>query len=327
MISRFYKGKKVLVTGGTGFIGGNLAYRLVSMKVPVTILAHSESHLSHIQDVIEMAKNNAIPFEIIIGDLRDSELMQKIVKGKDIIFNLAAKVSHMDKGVVSYEDLDINVRGQLTLLEALRLHNPKAKVIFSSTRMVYGENVKNPVKETHPTNPTTLYGINKLMAEKYHLAYHKRYGLRVTILRIGNPYGDRQHFSSGLYSLPGWFMNRALNGETIEILSDGKQERDYIYIGDLIEIMLRAGMTEKTDGKIYNAGSGIRKTFGEMVDAIWKTVKSGKFVYVEKPQSTKNDSYVLDISALTKDLKWKPKTKLNQGLKKMLAYAKKNPKK
>jgi UDP-glucose 4-epimerase len=163
------------------------------------------------------------------------------------------------------------------------------------------------------------------MAEKYHLAYHKRYGLRATILRIGNPYGDRQHFSSGLYSLPGWFMNRAMNGETIEILSDGKQERDYIYIGDLTELMLRAAATEKTDGKIYNAGIGVKKTFGEMIKGIGKTVKKGVFVSAKKPQSQKHDSYFLDISALAKDLKWKPRTKLEDGLKKMHAFAKNIP--
>ncbi len=319
-LKKHYKGRRILVTGGTGFIGSNLVAALIPLGADITILASSPSRIEEIEESKEKIK-------IVIGDIRDPKIINEIVKDKDIIFNLAAKVSHMDKGVVSYEDLDVNVRGQLTLLEALRMHNPQVKIIFTSTRMVYGENVKNPIKETHPANPTTLYGIHKLMAEKYHLAYHKKHGLQATVLRIGNPYGDRQHFSSGLYSLPGWFMHRAMNGETIEILSDGKQERDYIYIGDLVEIMLRTAATEKTNGKIYNAGSGIRATFGEMVDAIAKTVKTGKFVYAAKPQSTRNDSYTLDITLLSNDINWKPKTKLKAGLKKMHAYAKKHPKK
>jgi UDP-glucose 4-epimerase len=132
----FYKGKKVLVTGGTGFIGANVAAALVPLGAKVTLLAHSNQ--TFLTSKISFPK-----VEIIIGDIRDQALMEKIVKDKDIIFNLAAKVSHMDKGVVSFEDLDINVRGQLTLLEALRIQNPHAKVIFSSTRMVYGENEKS----------------------------------------------------------------------------------------------------------------------------------------------------------------------------------------
>lgn len=320
MNKKGFKGKRVLLTGGTGFIGSNVAAALIPLGAEITLLANSENNLDHIEDIT----NDVV---LVVGDIRDAELMQKLVKDKDIIFNLAAKVSHMDKGVVSYEDLDINVRGQLTLLEACRLHNPNVKIIFSSTRMVYGEGAKNPLKETMPTHPTTLYGIHKLAAEKYHLTYHNKYGLRSTILRIGNPYGDRQHFSSGLYSLPGWFMHRAMNGETIEILSDGKQHRDYLYIGDLVEVILLVALSEKTDGEIYNVGSGIRHTFGDMVKAIAETVKSGKFVYAEKPQSNKKDSYSLDISKLKKHLGWKPKTDLKKGLKKMHEFAKKHPRK
>lgn len=322
-----FKGKKVLITGGTGFIGSNLASALIPLGPHITLLAHSDANLRYIKDIVDLAKNKKAPLEIVIGDLRDAELMEKLVKDKDIIFNLAAKVSHMDKGVVSYEDLDINVRGQLTLLEACRMFNLKVKIIFSSSRMVYGEYTKNPIKEKHPTEPTTLYGTHKLAAEKYHLTYYQRHGIRVTILRIGNPYGDRQHVSKGLYSLPGWFMNRAMKGETVEIQSDGKQNRDYIYIGDLVEIMLRSAVSDKTDGRIYNVGSGVRSTFGEMVEAIARTVKKGKFIYVAKPQPQEHDSYYLDITRLKKDLGWKPKTGLRAGVKRMYEFAKKHPKK
>ena len=327
MNKKIYKGKKILITGGTGFIGSNLAYKLIPLGSEITLLSHSPHNLKFIEDIVLFAQKRKVKLEIIVGDLRDHELMNNLVKDKDIIFNLAAKVSHLDKGVVSFEDLDINCRGQLTLLEACRLHNPKVKIVFSSTRMVYGDDVRNPLKETHHTNPTTLYGTHKLTAEKYHLAYYTRYNIPTTILRIGNPYGDRQHLSKGLYSLPGWFMNRAINGETIEILSDGKQGRDYIYIDDLVEIMLRVAVSEQTNGKIYNTGSGVRSTFGDMVAAIGKTVKTGKFVYVQKPEKSvaTKDSYHFDISKLSKDIKWKPKTGLIRGIKRMYTFAKKYP--
>ncbi len=320
-----YRDRHVLITGGTGFIGSNLAQALVSEKAHVTLLSRSDTHLKFIQDILANAQREGVELNIIIGDLRDEELMKQVVQGKDYVFNFAAQVSHLDKGVVSLEDLDINVRGQLTLLEALRCHNREAKVIFSSTRMVYGDDAQNPIHEDSPTNPTTLYGIHKLAAEKYHLSYFHRYGIRTVILRVGNPYGDRQHFSKGLYSLPGYFMRRAMNDETIEICSDGKQYRDYLYIGDLVEILMRAGATPITDGKIYNTGSGVRSTFGEMVQTIAKVVKTGRFVAAENVQASSGDSYYLDITRLSNDIGWRPVTSLKEGMVRMHTFAEKYP--
>ncbi len=317
--------KKILVTGGSGFIGSNLAHRLVSLKAAVTLLVHTDSGIALIKDIVATAEKNKIPFSIVTGDIRDQTFMDTVVKDKEIIFNLAAKVSHMDKGVVSYEDLDVNCRGQLTLLEACRVHNPKVKIVFSSTRMVYSSNVTSPITETAATDPLTLYGIHKLTAEKYHLAYYHRYGIRSTILRIGNPYGDRQHFSKGLYSLPGWFMNRAMKGETIEILSDGTQIRDYTYIEDLVEIMIRVALSEKTNGEIYNCGNGSRHTFGEMVSAIATTVGKNAFVYAKNPSSGAIDSYYYDVSKLTKAIDWQAQTDLVTGMKRMYEFAKAHP--
>lgn len=322
-----YKGKNILITGGSGFIGSNIIAGLLGTGANLTVLVHSRQKWNEIRKTFDKKAITAHAFTLVVGDIRDEKLMKKLVKNKDIIFNLASKVSHMDRGVISYDDLDINVHGQLILLEACRLYNPHVKIIFTSTRMVYGDYAKSPLRETYPTHPTTLYGIHKLTAEKYHLAYYKKHGIRSTILRIGNPYGDRQHMSSGLYSLPGWFMNRAMNGETIEILSDGKQKRDYIYIGDLVTIMLRTALTEVTNGKIYNAGSGISTTFGEMVDTIADTVETGTFVYADNPIPTHKtgDTYSFDISKLVKDVGWKPTTKLKDGVRRMYEFAKKFP--
>ena len=312
-----YNGKKVLVTGGTGFIGNNLINTLKKLGANITLVSRD------VKSLIEGV-------ELITGDIRDQSVMNKAVIDKEIIFNLAAQVSHMDKNIISYEDLDINCRGQLTLLEACRIHNPKVKIVFSSTRMVYGENTKNPIKETHSTNPVTIYGIHKLTAEKYHLAYNAKYNIPCTILRIGNPYGDGQHFSKGLYSMPGWFMNQAINNKTVEILSSGKQIRDYIYIGDLVETMLRVALSSKTNGQIYNCGTGTKHTFGEMLQTISNTVGSGNFFYSKKSPNHKipiADSYCFDVSKLKKTLGWSAKTSLQEGIRYMYEYAKKYPNK
>jgi nucleoside-diphosphate-sugar epimerase len=324
MKSSIYSGKKVLITGGTGFIGRNLAYRLLKEGAEVTALAHSEISLDSIKYLRTELDKEEFKFKTVVGDIREAGLMKLLVADKDYIFDLAALVSHKDKGILPLEDIDVNTRGHITILEALQTKNRIAKVIFSSTRMVYGDDAPNPIQETAPTNPLTYYGISKLATEKYFALFHKRFGIPMTILRIANPYGDSQHFSTGSYSIPGWFMQRAMNGETVVVRSDGKQERDYIYIGDLIEAMLRIASSDKTSGKIYNVGSGVRSTFGEMVHELSQVVKTGKFEYAQNPVS-ENGSYYFDISRLVEDLKWRPTTTLREGVEKMYAFAKQYP--
>lgn len=319
MSKNYFKDKEILITGGTGFIGSNLAIALANLGAQVTLLARTKKSMDDFPQT--PSKIN-----LITGDIRDAKAVEDAVSKKNIIFNLAAQVSHMDKGIASYEDLDINCRGQLTVLEACRTHNPTAKILFSSTRMVYSSHLNKHIKESDPTEPATLYGIHKLTAERYHLLYYNRYGLKTTIVRIGNPYGDRQNQSKGLYSLPGWFMNKAINKEAIAIWGDGTQVRDYIYIGDLISAFIAICKSKKTNGQIYNCGSGVGSQFKEMVEHIATITGSDKVIHTKWPDhypKNTDDSYSLDISKLKKDTNWTPTTSLKKGIQKMYNYHKK----
>ncbi|MEK9131673.1 MAG: NAD-dependent epimerase/dehydratase family protein [Patescibacteria group bacterium] len=315
MIENYYLNKNVLVLGGTGFIGSNLTLALLNKGAKVTILSRNNLPPKYIPI-------NNPKLKIIKGDIRDVGIMQKVILNKDIVFNLAAQISHLDKGIVSYDDLDINCRGQLVLLETCRTHNTSVKIVFASTRMVYGNSSKKKLTESHPTEPNTLYGIHKLTAERYHLLYRKRHNINVAILRIANPYGERQDTGRGLYSLPGWFMHKALKNELIEIWGKGNQLRDYIYIDDLISALLIVAKSPKSSGEIYNCGSGRVHKFKEMAKYIVKTAKSGRIKQKPWPNgypNIQNDSYGLDISKLRK-LGWKPQTTIMEGIRKTFNF-------
>lgn len=323
-IIKKYAGKKVLVTGGLGFIGSNLAHRLVSLGAEVTIIDNLAPlyggnifNINGIEDKISL----------VIGDIRDQKLTEELVSNKDFIFNLAAQVSPIDSGNMPLEDLDINCKGYLTILEACRKLNKNAKVIFPSSRLALGKITENPVTENHPANPLNLYGVHKLTNEKYSFLYNKNYGLKTTVLRITNPYGERQQIKHSKYSVPGWFMRLAMEGKSINIFGGGKQKRDYIHISDLVEALLQAGINSSTDGHLYNCGTGKSVEFKEMVELIIKTVGSGKIEYVPWPEDYKKEEtgdFENDMSKFYKDTGWKPKIGLEEGIVRMCEYYKEN---
>lgn len=315
-----YKDKKVLITGGLGFIGSNLAYTLVKLGSRVTIVDNLAplygGNLFNIQGIKDQ-------IEMIEGDIRDIKLIEKNIQNKDFIFNLAAQVSHIDSSNIPFEDLDINCRGHLTLLEVCRKYNSRAKILFSSSRLVLGKIVVNPVTEEHPTEPLSLYGVHKLTAERYYLLYNRNYGLRTSILRLSNPYGERQQIKHSKYSIPGWFMRLAMEGKTISIFGDGKQMRDYIHIDDVVEAFLLVGASEQTDGRLYNCGAGRSVEFREMVELVIKIARSGGIEYVPWPSNYEKEetgNFETDISKLQKTTGWTPYVTLEDGLKKMHEY-------
>lgn len=323
---KFYKGKNILITGGAGFLGSNLAHALVSLGAKVTILDSMNplygGNLFNLNGILDH-------IAFIEGDIRNKVLINELVIGKDIIFSFAAQVSYIDSSKIPFEDLDINCSGHLTILEACRKLNSGAKVIFSSSRLVLGKIIEDPMTESHPTNPLSLYGIHKLAAEKYHLMYYKDYGIPTVVLRITNPYGVRQQVKHDKYSIPGWFMRLAMEGKTIKIFGDGTQIRDYIYVSDIVNAFLGVAGSATTAGEIYNCGSGVSMQFREMVETIVREVGSGSVEYVPWPESyerVETGDFRTDISKISTAIEWRPMVSVVDGVRQMVSYYKKNMK-
>lgn len=318
-IRQYFAGKKVLITGGLGFIGSNLAHALVEHGASVTIVdallplyGGSEFNVADIKDRVE----------VVIGDIRDAQLMEKLVVGRDIIYNLAAQVSYIDSQKEPFLDLDINGKGHLTVLEAVRAHAPQASVIFSSSRMVYGRILTTPVAEDHPTEPLSLYGIHKLLGEKYYQYYTKTFGIRTVSVRIPNPYGPRQQMKHNKYSIVGWFVRQAMENKTITIFGDGAQERDYLYIDDITSAFLRL-TAQGESGNVYNIGTHERIRFVDMVDAVVAEVGQGHKEHVPWPKDyEKNETgnYIADTAKIHQATGWQPEVDLKTGVKQMVEY-------
>lgn len=319
-----YFGKKVLITGGLGFLGSNLAHALVAIGASVTIIDNLAplygGNLFNINEIKDSVK-------LIIGDIRDQSLINQAVLGQDIIFSFAAQVSHTDSASIPFEDLDINAKGHLTILEACRIYNPGVKILFSSSRLALGKVTESPILENHPTEPLSLYGVHKLLAEKYYKLYWKQYGIRTTVFRITNPYGPRQQIKHSKYSMPGWFLRLAMEKKTISIYGDGEQLRDYIYVEDIVQAFLLAGITEATNGELYNCGYGKSITFKQMAEQVVTSVGTGIINYVPWPENYEKEETghcEMDITKLSMATGWKPSIQMKQGLEEMIRYYKEN---
>ncbi len=316
-----FAGKKVLITGGAGFIGSSLCLELVKRGAEVTVLDALlplyGGNLFNLKPVIDKIK-------FVEGDIRDKELVNDLVRNQDFIFDLAAQVSYIDSKDLPFLDLDINCLGRLTVLEAIRVIAPATRVIFPSSRMVYGKIHSTPVKEDHPTEPLSIYGIHKLTGEKYYRYYHDTFGLDTLIVRLPNPYGIRQQMKHNKYSIVGWFLRQALDGETISIFGEGLQEMDYLYIDDVVDGLLH--VAEKgLSGEIYNLGAKERVSLVEMVDTILTETGTGKKEHVLWPENfekNKTGSYLADTSKIERDTGWKARVSLKEGVKSMTEYYK-----
>lgn len=311
--------KHILITGGAGFIGSSLAHRFSQIGAKVTILdaflplyGGNEFNFQGIEDRVTVVR----------GDVRDRELMEMIVQGKDLIIDLAAQVSYIDSKNFPYTDAEINALSHLILLEAVSRHVPKAKVLLASSRLVYGKIQQVPVSESHPTNPVSLYGIHKLTAEKYFQYYSNVFGMDTICIRIPNPYGPRQQMKHNKYSIVGWFIRQAMENKPITIFGDGGQERDYLYIDDIVEAFLKLAIFGKS-GEIYNIGAIERSRFIDMVDNILDIVKKGKKQHIPWPENyEKNETgnYIADIAKIKNHANWQPQINLRDGIQRTVNY-------
>lgn len=309
-----FKGKEVLVTGGLGFIGSNLSIELVKAGANVTIvdnmLPRQGGNLFNIKDIEGNVKIN-------FSDVRNELSMNHLVKGKDYVFHLAGQVNHVDSMRNPLQDLDINCRGTLVLLESLRHHNPFARVIFAGTRGEYGASVKLPVDEEHPTNPMGIYAVTNLTAEKLVLVYDDIYGIKGTCLRITNTYGPRHQMKHDEYGVFNWFIRKAMDNEDIPVFGDGRILRDFLYMEDLVQCLLTIATVDSAYGKVFNVGTGVPVSFIDLAKKIVEITGTGRVELTEFTQERKEvepGDYYADISLIRSIAGWQPLISLEEGI-------------
>jgi UDP-glucose 4-epimerase len=318
-----FKGKRVLVTGGLGFIGSNLSAQLVRLGAHVSIVDNMMPRLGgNLFNVKEIAEGVHINF----SDVRDSHSMDYLVKGQEFIFHLAGQVNHVDSIRNPIQDLDINCRGTLVLLESCRKYNREVKIIFSGTRGEYGSSVALPVGEDHPTNPKGIYAVTNLSAEKMVLVYDDVHKIPGVCLRITNTYGPRHQMAHDEYGVLNWFIRKAIDGEIVPVFGDGRILRDFLYVDDLVTCFLQVATRDQAYGEVFNVGSGVPISFIELAQKIVKIAGSGKVTFTEFTQERKEvepGDYYTDISKIKRLVGWKPKTDLEEGLRRTIEFYRK----
>jgi UDP-glucose 4-epimerase len=309
-IDEFYSSRKVLVTGGLGFIGSNLVRALVASGADVRVLDHSWPQPRDNAELLGRV-------DMIRADIRDAVAVEEAVKGRTIVFNLAGRSGPAASNASPLEDLDINMRGHLTLLDACRGQAPDVKVIFPSSRLVYAPTAQLPVAETAATGPKSIYGIHKLACEHYHLLYHALHGVRSTVLRVTNPYGQFQRSQQNRYGIINWFIQRAVAGQDLTVYGAGDQLRDYVHADDVVRAFLLAGANPQVDGLILNVGGGQPIAFREMAELVVRCAGRGSVRTVEWPADVaqvETGSFVADISLIQGLLQWRPRLDLAEGI-------------
>jgi UDP-glucose 4-epimerase len=315
-----FAGKRVLITGGLGFIGANLAIRLVDLDAEVTavdsLIPQYGGNLFNVEPIKDRIRIN-------ISDVRDEYSMAYLVQGQDYLFNLAGQTSHLDSMSDPYTDLDINCRAQLSILEACRKHNPSVKIVFASTRQIYGKPEYLPVDERHPLHPVDVNGINKMAGEWYHILYNNVYGLRATSLRLTNTYGPRMRIKDARQTFLGIWIRRLIEGKPIDVFGDGEQLRDFNYVDDVVDALLLAAEREAANGCVFNLGAGDWLSLKALAALLVELNGAGEYRLVPFPDDRKAidiGDYYSDFRRVERTLGWSPKVPLKTGLERTLAY-------
>jgi UDP-glucose 4-epimerase len=319
-LAQAFDGKSVLVTGGLGFIGSNLARRLVELGARVTLvdsmIPDYGGNLFNVHDVRDRLTIN-------IADVRDRSSMDHLVQGRDYLFNLAGQVSHIDSMRDPFTDLDINCRSQLSILESCRHNNRDVKIVFAGSRQQYGRPQYLPVDEKHPVHPVDVNGINKMAGEWYHILYHRVYGIRAVSLRLTNTYGPGQLLKHSRQGFIAWFVRRVITGEEIEIFGDGSQLRDLNFVEDVVDAFLMAAISERADGEIYNLAASPPISLLELAKMMIAIAGRGSLRLVPFPPEKKRidiGSYYGSCEKITRELGWQAATSLADGLARTLRF-------
>ncbi|MBL9201323.1 MAG: NAD-dependent epimerase/dehydratase family protein [Opitutaceae bacterium] len=318
-LRRVFSGKRVLVTGGLGFIGSNLVRELVALGARVSVVdSLVPAYGGNRRNLAGLASR----VKIHIADVRDWPRLPSLVRGQDFLFNLAGQTSHMDSMTDPITDLDINGRAQLAILEACRLHNPAIRIVFASTRQIYGKPDYLPVDESHPLRPVDVNGINKIAGESFHLLYSRVHGIASTALRLTNTIGPRMRIKDARQTFVGVWIRRLLEGQPIEVWG-GEQLRDFTYVDDAVEAFLLAAARPEGIGGVFNLGGPPPVSLRKLAETLVTLNGVGQFTVREFPSDRKKidiGDYFADGRLIARKLGWKPRTDLRTALARTLDY-------
>ena len=313
-----FQGARVLITGGLGFIGSNLARRLVEMGARVTLLdslvPEYGGNLFNIAGLEDRLQVN-------ISDVRDPHAMRYLIQNQDFLFNLAGQTSHLDSIEDPYTDLEINCRAQLSILEACRRHNPTVTVVFASTRQIYGRPERLPVDESHLLRPVDVNGINKMAGEWYHILYSHLWGLRACALRLTNTYGPRMRVKDARQTFLGLWIRLLVEDRPFEVWG-GAQLRDFTYVDDAVEALLLAA-SPAARGQVFNLGGDCVVSLQQLADLLLEVNGGGCSVRRDYPADRKRidiGDYYADYSRIQSVLGWRPRVTLREGLQRTVIY-------
>src|SRR5438132_5084646 len=312
MTGHEFHGRNILITGGLGFVGSNLARRLVDLGAHVilvdSLIPEYGGNLFNIAGIQDRVQVN-------ISDVRDVHGMRYLIQGQDYLFNLAGQTSHMDSMQDPYTDLEINCRSQLSILEACRHYNKDIKIVFASTRQIYGKPDYLPVDEAHPLRPVDVNGINKMAGERYHILYNNVYGIRATALRLTNTYGPRMRIRDARQTFLGLWIRLIAQGRPFEVW-DGQQLRDFTFVDDTVDAMLAAAMNERANGRVFNLGGERAITLKELADLlIQANGGEGRYEIRSFPPNRKPidiGDYYADYTSISEALVWQPRVHLRE---------------
>ncbi|HEX4913624.1 MAG TPA: NAD-dependent epimerase/dehydratase family protein [Vicinamibacterales bacterium] len=312
------KHSRVLVVGGLGFIGVNLVEKLVQSGARTRILARDRAN--HDAHARAFAHGGV---DIIEGDVRDRDIVATAVRGQDIVFNLSGQSGAVRSMEDPWSDLDVNCRGNLVLLEALREHNRDAKVVFAGSRLQYGHPDQVPVSEDAPQEALCLHAIHKQTVEKYLRLYRRLFGIRYTVARITNPYGPGQPAGRTAYGVINRLIHLAITNRTLSIYGDGRQLRDYIHVDDTVDALLALAGSDRADGGAFNVGSGEGTRLIDLAETVIEIAGGGRIEHVAWPalaEQVETGDFIADISRIERELGWRPTIALRDGLERTVAF-------
>ena len=316
-------GKKALITGGLGFIGSNLAHRLVDLGMHVILvdamIPEYGGNLFNVRDIQDRVQIN-------FSDIRDEHSINYLVRGQDFIFHLAGQVDHILSLTNPFPDIDINIRGSAAIMEAVKKYAPGARVVYTGTRGQYGPTVDLPVKEDTPMNPRGLYELSNMTVEKIMFLYNNHHGVSTTVLRLTNIFGPRAQMKHSRYGVVNWFIRVALDAGTIKVFGKGDLKRDFLYIDDAVEAILLSAVKEEAIGEVYNVGKDTASNFLELAQKVIEISGTGNWEYAPfSADRAKQEPghFYSDITKIRKALGWEPGISLDEGLRRTIDFYKK----